>query len=98
LDPADRLRVVFPSAEVLELGSGAAARIAVESVMRAGSETTADVKLQYWLPTRDGDRLLHITVDAPTGGNTELYTDLFDAIVDSIRWFDVPDAATATLA
>ncbi|WP_394770565.1 hypothetical protein [Lacisediminihabitans sp.] len=94
-DRAERLRALFPSAEILELGSGTAARTAAASVLRAGSESTADVKLQYWLPTREGDRLLHITVDAPTGGNTELYTDLFDAIVDSIRWFDVPDSSAS---
>ena len=54
-----------------------------------------DVKIQYWVCTPDPDRLLHVTVDAPMASDTELYTELFDAIVDSVRWMTAAAADTA---
>lgn len=89
-EPAERLRLTFPDFEILPLACGATARAAADSVLRVGSETTADVKIRYWVTSPDADQLLRITVDAPMASDTELYTDLFDAIVDSIRWATTP--------
>jgi hypothetical protein len=91
-----RLRLLEPQAQILPLSAGATARISMDSRLKAGEESTPDVKIRYWLPTPDGQRLLHIAVDAPMAADGALYTELFDAIVDSIRWFDVPTTASAT--
>lgn len=93
-----RLRRAFPDAEILPLGAGLTARRAVASTANAGSETVPDVKIQYWVTTADAERLLHITVDAPMASDTELYTELFDAIVDSVRWSSAPAADAAPVA
>ena len=88
-DPATKLAAAFPGAEQLGLDCGPTARTSVATTMRVGDETTQDVKLEYWLPVPGGERLLHITADVPSPGDPELYTELFDAIVDSVRWFPV---------
>lgn len=93
-DPEERLRLAFPGADLLTLDSGLAARRAFASTIRAGEETTSDVKIQYWLVTPEADTLLHIVVDAPMASDTDLYTQLFDAIVDSVRFTDVTVAAS----
>ncbi|WP_431278130.1 hypothetical protein [Leifsonia poae] len=88
-DLAAKLASAFPAAEHLDLDCGPTARTSVAAEMRVGAETTQDVKLEYWLPVPGGERLLHITVDVPSPGDRALYTELFDAIVDSVRWFPV---------
>ncbi|QYF72692.1 hypothetical protein [Cryobacterium sp. PAMC25264] len=93
-DTEQRLRLAFPGAELLSLDSGLAVRRAFASTIRAGEETTNDVKIQYWLVTPDDDKLLHIVVDAPMASDTELYTQLFDAIVDSVRFSGIAVAAS----
>ena len=87
------LGLSFPDAQILPLGSGLTARRAIASTLQAGTETVNDVKIQYWVCTPDPDRLLHVTVDAPMASDTELYTELFDAIVDSVRWMTTAAAA-----
>lgn len=93
-DTEQRLRLAFPGADLLDLGGGLAMRRAIASTIRAGDETANDVKIQYWVITPDADRLLHIVVDAPMASDTELYTQLFDAIVDSVRFTGVIVAAS----
>ena len=89
----DRLRRAFPQHEILPLASGLTARQAITTKLKAGTETAGDVKIQYWIIAPDTERLLHVTVDAPTAGDAELYTELFDAIIDSIRWTGAEVAA-----
>lgn len=97
-DAERRLRLAFPEAEILPLGAGLTARRGMASTMKVGAETVQDVKVQYWVSTPDPQQLLHITVDAPMVSDTELYIELFDAIVDSVRWSSAPaaDAAPVT--
>jgi len=84
-----RLTEAFPGAQVLPLDCGPTARTSITSSLTVGSEATQDVKLEYWLPVPGGEKLLHITADVPSPGDPALYTELFDAIVDSVRWFPV---------
>jgi hypothetical protein len=86
---AARLGAAFPGAELLPLDCGPTVRTSLTAALKVGAETTQDVKLEYWLPVPGGERLLHITVDVPSPGDPALYTELFDAIVDSVRWFPV---------
>jgi hypothetical protein len=88
-DLAARLARAFPEAEQLDLDAGPAARSSEVTQLTVGAESTQDVKLEYWLPVPDGSRLLHLTVDVPSPGDPLLYTELFDAIVDSVRWTPV---------
>jgi len=88
-DLAARLARAFPEAAQLDLDCGPTARASQVSDLRVGAESTQDVKLEYWLPVPDATRLLHLTVDVPSPGDPTLYTELFDAIVDSVRWFPV---------
>jgi hypothetical protein len=97
-DLTERLRLSFGGFEILQLECGPTARSAEGAQLRVGSETTADVKIQYWVTSPNAEQLLHITVDAPMASDTELYTDLFDAIVDSIRWTAVAASADAPAA
>ncbi|MFF1572831.1 hypothetical protein ACFVWR_08795 [Leifsonia sp. NPDC058292] len=84
-----RLAAAFPNAEQLPLDCGPTARTSLTASLKVGAESTQDVKLEYWLPVPGGEKLLHITVDVPSPGDPALYTELFDAIVDSVRWFPV---------
>jgi hypothetical protein len=86
---AARLGAAFPGAELLLLDCGPTARTSLTAALKVGAEKTQDVKLEYWLPVPGGEKLLHITVDVPSPGDPALYTELFDAIVDSVRWFPV---------
>lgn len=93
-DAEQRLRLAFPDAEILPLGAGVTARRGMGSTLTVGAETVTDVKIQYWVTTPDPQQLLHITVDAPMASDTELYIELFDAIVDSVRWSSAPAVDT----
>ncbi|MEC5185956.1 hypothetical protein RCH12_003435 [Cryobacterium sp. MP_3.1] len=86
LDPADRLRAMVPDAVVLEQRSGLVARQAESARQRVGQETVPSLRATYWLPRPQTDDLLRITISAPMVDDADLFTELFDAIVDSITW------------
>lgn len=72
--------------ELLDLESGLAARSWQQVNIQPGEEVIADTKLEYFLPTHGGDRVLHIVADAPVECDPEMIVALFDTMVDSIRW------------
>ncbi|MDI2098537.1 hypothetical protein [Ruicaihuangia caeni] len=92
---SDALRKQLPGAEVLELEPGPTARTWRSVQLRPGSEPVPDLKLEYLLPTADGTQLLQLVADVPVECDPELLVALFDAIVDSIRWYRA-DAAPSS--
>lgn len=83
-----RLRAMLPSGEILDLEPGLTMRTWRQVEITPGSELTSDTKLEYLLPTPDGEQLLHIVADAPVECEPEMIVALFDSMVDSIRWLD----------
>jgi hypothetical protein len=94
-DLAEQLRSRFGEGELLELQSGLTMRTSALETLRIGEEQTPELKLGYFTPAPDRERLLRTTVNLPTVAHPELYTELFDAIVDSIRWYAIYEPADA---
>lgn len=86
LDLADRLRAALPGAVLLEQQNGPVARESESAQQRVGGEKVPSLRVVYWLPRPHSDDLLRITISAPMVESPELFTELFDAIVDSITW------------
>ncbi|MGO4783445.1 hypothetical protein [Cryobacterium sp. W22_MBD10_FK3] len=86
LSPADRLRAALPGAVLLDQQSGPVARESESAQQRVGSEKVPSLRVVYWIPRPHADDLLRITISAPMVESPELFTELFDAIVDSITW------------
>ena len=70
--------------------SKAAIRSFARTTIRPGTAAIPDIKLEYFLTVPTGEKVLHIVADVPIDCDPEIIAALFDAIVDSIRWF--PDA------
>jgi len=92
---AQRLATVLPGGELLELSSGVAIRSFRTTTIRQGTEAVPDIKLEYFLCVPDGRSLLHVVADVPIKIEAELIAALFDAMVDSIRWFPAADDTEA---
>jgi acetyl esterase/lipase len=86
LSVADRLRAAVPGAVLLEHQSGPVARQAESAQQRVGQEKVPSLRVVYWVPRPHNDDLLRVTISAPMVDSPELFTELFDAIVDSIAW------------
>ncbi|PXA68693.1 hypothetical protein [Cryobacterium arcticum] len=86
LGVADRLRAALPGAVLLEQQSGPVAREAETAKQRVGGATVPSLRVVYWVPRPHQDDLLRVTISAPMVESPELFTELFDAIVDSITW------------
>ncbi len=84
-DP-DRLAAAFPAATVLPVTLGAVARTATAGRQKYVDETTPSLRLEYWLCAPGTGRLLGIVVSLPMVAQPELFTELFDSMVDSISW------------
>ena len=85
-DIDSRLRAAFPSAEILDQRTGPVARVAEFFQLRVDEQATPTLRCEYWLPVLDGTRLLGVTISAPTMRDPDLFTRLFDSIVDSITF------------
>ena len=83
---ADRLRAALPGAVLLEQQSGPVARESESAPQRVGGEKVPSLRVVYWVPRPHQDDLLRVTISAPMVESPELFTELFDAIVDSITW------------
>ncbi|TPW72257.1 hypothetical protein [Schumannella sp. 10F1B-5-1] len=90
-----RLDRMAPGGEVLELESGIAIRSVEVVDIRVGESTQPDIKLEYHVLVPDASQLLQVVVDVPIESEPEPVVALFDAIVDSIRWFDQPNGTSA---
>ena len=90
---ADGLAALLPVGEPLEFASGVAIRSFARTMIRLGTAAIPDIKLEYFLSVATGEKVLHIVADVPIDCDPEIIAALFDANVDSIRWF--PDATVA---
>lgn len=84
---ADGLKLLLPQGELLEFESGVAVRSFRRAVIRPGSTAIPDIKLEYFVCMPSGEQTLHVVADVPIECEPEVIATLFDAIVDSIRWF-----------
>ena len=50
------------------------------------TESSKDLKINYWLPVGDGSSLARVYVKAPMAHTPELWLELFDTIVGSLGW------------
>lgn len=89
-EPGARLAQAFPDAQILQQRTGAVARHAEFFQQRVGESTTSTLRCEYWMPVPDASRLLCITISAPTTPEPELFTQLFDSVVDSVTWTSEP--------
>ena len=87
LTVSERLAAVLPGGELLDLSSGVAIRSFRSTTITQGADAVPDIKLEYFLCVPDGRSLLHVVADVPIKIEAELIAALFDAMVDSIRWF-----------
>jgi len=86
----ERLTAAFPGAVVIETSAGPAARRAGTSTQKYVTTQTPALSLDYWLPIPETDRLLATTVSLPIAPDADLFTELFDSIIDSIMWTGAP--------
>jgi hypothetical protein len=86
---------LVPDATILDLGPGPVARSAWLARIDAGESTVSDLKIVYSLLDVTGARMLRFVVDLPTVDRLENYVDLFDLVIDSVRWIDDADSASA---
>lgn len=54
------------------------------------TETSTDLRVNYWLPAGDGSRLARVHVKAPMAHTPALWLELFDTIVGSLGWLSEP--------
>ncbi|GGE82008.1 hypothetical protein [Mycetocola zhadangensis] len=52
------------------------------------TETSTDLRINYWLPAGDGSRLARVHIKAPMAHTPALWLELFDAIVGSLGWLN----------
>ena len=52
------------------------------------TESSKDLKINYWLPVADGSSLARVYVKAPMAHTPELWLELFDTIVGSLGWLN----------
>lgn len=85
-DLAARLERAFPDAEPLTFSFGPVRRRSAVRQTTYDEESAPELVADYRFAAPDGERLLHLRVNAPMATDPELYLELFDAIVDSITF------------
>lgn len=86
IEPAERLARDFPTAEVVELRSGPAARTVESGVLRGKEQEIASVSVAFRIPRPDSDDLLTLRFTGPDMGRPELIAKLFEAVADSVEF------------
>lgn len=56
------------------------------------TETSKDLRINYWLPVADGSSLARVYVKAPMAHTPPLWLELFDTIVGSLGWLNRDDS------
>jgi hypothetical protein len=82
----ERLARAYPDAEPLALSFGPARRRAAVRQTTYDEQSAPELLIDYRFPVPGGDQLVHARVNAPMATDTELYLELFDAMVDSISF------------
>ena len=85
-DLAVRLERAFPDAEPLTFSFGPVRRRSAVRQTTYDEESAPELVVDYRFAAPDGERLIHLRVNAPMATDPELYLELFDAIVDSISF------------
>lgn len=85
-DTAARLERAFPDAEPLEFSFGPVRRRSSVRQTTYDEESAPELLADYRFAAPDGERLIHVRVNAPMVTDADLYLELFDAIVDSISF------------
>ncbi|WP_295127215.1 hypothetical protein [uncultured Leifsonia sp.] len=85
-DAAARLERAFPDAEPLTFSFGPVRRRSAVRQTTYDEESAPELVADYRFAAPDGERLVHLRVNAPMATDPELYLELFDAIVDSITF------------
>lgn len=99
-DVRARLVAAFPDATILDTEIGPIARVATPGEQRFVDQKTPSLRLEYWVPAPQGDSLLDVLVSLPMVGDPDLFTELFDSIMDSLTWVPspLPDFAPSDVA
>lgn len=93
--PAQRLLTAFPGAVLVDEGAERPIVRRHELVQTTyETETSSDLRIDYWVPAGDGTRLARIHVKAPMAHTPPLWLELFDTIVGSLGWLN--DTADVT--
>jgi hypothetical protein len=95
-DVKARLSAARPGTEILDHRSGPVARSREIGEDSFGSTSEPSLFLEYSVPYPHGEGILSISVSAPTVHDPDLYTAFFDAIVDSLTWAEIAEAAEGT--
>ena len=83
---AERLERAFPDADPLTFSFGPVRRRSIVRQTTYEEESAPELVADYRFAAPDGERLIHLRVNAPMATDAELYLELFDAIVDSITF------------
>jgi hypothetical protein len=98
---AQRLMAAYPGSELID-DSPERPVVRRHELVRTTyeTETSTDLKINYWLPVADGSSLARVYVKAPMAHTPELWLELFDTIIGSLGWLnrdnsndDIADAA-----
>lgn len=90
-DPTEeqRLLAAFPGSTLVEEGSERPIVRRHELVTTTyETQSSTDLRVNYWLPAGDGTRLARVYVKAPMAHTPALWLELFDTIVGSLGWLN----------
>lgn len=84
-----RLLAAYPGATLVEEGLDRPIVRRHELVTTTyESESSNDLRINYWLPAGDGTTLARVYVKAPMAHTPVLWLELFDTIVGSLGWLN----------
>lgn len=87
--PAQRLLAAYPGSELIDDSSERPIVRRHELVTTTyETESSTDLKINYWLPVADGSSLARVYVKAPMAHTPELWLELFDTIIGSLGWLN----------
>lgn len=86
---AQRLLAAYPGSVLVEEGAARPIVRRHEMVTTTyDTETSNDLKINYWLPVGDGSSLVRVYVKAPMAHTPPLWLELFDTIIGSLGWLN----------
>lgn len=91
----ERLATGFPAAEQITTDSGPGVRVAETGTTTYVDEVTPSLSIDYWIPAPSGTQLLVTTVQLPMITEPDVFIELFDTMMGSILWAELPDEEPA---
>ena len=86
---AQRLLAAYPGSVLVEEGAARPIVRRHEMVTTTyDTETSNDLKINYWLPVADGSSIVRVYVKAPMVHTPPLWLELFDTIIGSLGWLN----------